>query len=111
MTVEKALGHQLLNSRRTRNAAGIFDAGISNIQMSSIDDAQPSQPDSWMREVRRERVNPHCSCLGKNVTNLTHRTMLVVTGKLTSSALLYLVRSKRAKGTTNVDFYAYLERS
>jgi hypothetical protein len=31
--VEKALGHRLLNSRR--NAAGIFDAGISNIQMSS----------------------------------------------------------------------------
>ena len=37
MMVEKALGHiwvQLLNSRR--NAAGIFDAGISNIQMSSV---------------------------------------------------------------------------
>ena len=36
MMVEKALGHiwvRLLNSRR--NAAGIFDAGISNIQMSS----------------------------------------------------------------------------
>jgi hypothetical protein len=29
----EALGHRLLNSRR--NAAGIFDAGISNIQMSS----------------------------------------------------------------------------
>jgi hypothetical protein len=33
LMVEKALGHRLLNSRR--NAAGIFDAGISNIQMSS----------------------------------------------------------------------------
>ena len=33
MMVEKAQGHKLLNSRR--NAAGIFDAGISNIQMSS----------------------------------------------------------------------------
>ena len=35
--VEKAQGHRLLNSRR--NAAGIFDAGISNIQMSSAGEA------------------------------------------------------------------------